>query len=122
MRQAQDLVWNAITESGKRRFDYTEFKNSLGDSGDDRTAEYILFQIIVGLAEELSSTEFASKIHGDLSLFGYSFSDDELELLLADKKEILKTEIYAAKGALSEFAAGADADGVLDQVRRLLLQ
>ena len=120
MRQAQDLVWNAITESGKRRFDYTGFKNSLGDSGDDRTAEYILFQIIVGLAEELSGEEFLSKMRSDLSLFGYSFSDDELELLLVNKKEILKTEICAAKKALSEFAAGTDAPTVLDQVRRLL--
>ena len=121
MRQAQDLVWNTITESGKRRFDYTGFKNSLGDSGDDRTAEYILFQIIVGLAEELSSEEFLSKIRGDLSLFGYSLSDDELDRLLSDKNEILKTEIRAAQKALSEFAAGTNADKVLDMVRQLLL-
>ena len=120
MRQAQDIAWNTITESGKRRFDYDGFKNSLGDSGDDRTAEYILFQIIVGLAEELSAEEFLSKIRGDLSLFGYSLSDAEWEQLLADKNEILKTEIHAAKEALSEFSKGTDAPTVLDQVRRLL--
>ena len=121
MRQAQDLVWNTITESGKRRFGYTRFKNSLGDSGDDRTAEYILFQIIVGLAEELSAEEFTSKIRGDLSLFGYSLSDDELEQLLTNKKEILKIEIRAAQKALSEFAAGTHADIVLTQTRNLFL-
>lgn len=121
MRQAQDLVWNAITESGKRRFDYAEFKHSLGDSGDDRTAEYILFQIIVGLAEKCSAEAFSSKIREDLLLFGYSISKEEVAQLLADKDVILTQEVRAAEMALSAFACGKDLDAVLDQVRILLL-
>ncbi|NOU36191.1 MAG: hypothetical protein HOO88_05435 [Kiritimatiellaceae bacterium] len=118
MRQAEDIVWSTITESAKRRFDYTGFKNHL--NGDERVAEYILFQIITGYAEELSLAEFLSKLREELRLFGYSFSSAELDEFLADKKEILNAEIIAAKEALSGFAQGKDAPGLLVQIQRLL--
>jgi len=121
MRQAEDMAWSAVTESAKRRFDFSEFKKSLGVSGDDHTAEYILFQLIVGFAEKLSGEELASKIRSDLLLFGYSVLDDVLERLLVDKKEILKEEIRAAEAALSGFFQGKDSDAVFAQVRSLLL-
>lgn len=121
MRQAEDIVWSTITESAKRRFDYAGFKNRLCASGDDRVAEYILFQIIVGYAEELVREEFLSKIQEDLQMFGYLFSVAELEEFLADKKEILNVEICAAKEALSGFAQGKDAPGMLLQIQRMLL-
>ncbi len=121
MRQAEDIVWSTITESAKRRFDYTGFKNRLSAAGDERVAEYILFQIIAGYAEELSREEHLSKIREDLRLFGYSFPADELEEFLADKKAILKAEILAAKEALSGFAQGKDAPGLLIQIQRMLL-
>jgi len=121
MRQAQDIVWNTITESAKRRFDYTGFRKSLSASGDDeRTAEYILFQIVVGYAEGLSAEEVLSKVSGDLLLFGCTLSAAELEVFLADKKEILNEEIRAAEEALVAFDQGTDADAVLAHVRRLL--
>lgn len=120
MRQAEDIVWSAITESAKRRFDYTGLKNHLSASGDERVAEYILFQIIVGYAEHLSRDELLLKVKGDLQLFGYSMSAKDLEEFLADKKEILNTEILAAKEALAGFAQGKDAPGLLVRIQRLL--
>ncbi|MBI9020956.1 MAG: hypothetical protein JEZ10_06860 [Verrucomicrobia bacterium] len=120
MRQAEDIVWSTITESAKRRFDYAGFKDRLSKSGDERVAEYILFQIITGYAEELSREEFVPKIAGDLQLFGYAFSAQELDGFLADKKEVLNKEICAAKEALSGFAQGEDASSLLIEIRRLL--
>ena len=120
MRQAEDIVWSIITENAKRRFDYDGFKNRLSGSGDERIAEYILFKIITGYAEELSLAEHSSKIREDMRLFGYSFSVEELEEFLADKKEILTAEILAAKEALFGFAQGKDAPGLLVQIQRLL--
>lgn len=121
MRQAEDIVWSTITESAKRRFDYDGFRNRLSASGDERVAEYILFQIITGYAEELSLEELLSKILEDMRLFGYSFSAAELEEFLADKKEILKAEILAAKEALFGFAQGKDAPSLLVQIQLLFL-
>ncbi|MFA6172366.1 MAG: hypothetical protein WC701_01650 [Kiritimatiellales bacterium] len=121
MRQAEDIVWSTITESAKRRFDYAGFKNRLSASGDERVAEYILFQIITGYAEELSRAEHLSKIQEELRLFGYSFPADELEEFMGDKKEILNAEIRAAQEALSGFSRGKDAPGLLVQIQRLLL-
>ncbi len=120
MRQAEDIVWNTITESAKRRFDSAGFKNRLSASGDERVAEYILFQIITGYAEELSHKEFLSKIQEELRLFGYSFSSKDLEEFLADKEETLSAEIRAAKEALSGFAQGQDASSLLVQIQCLL--
>ena len=120
MRQAEDLVWNAITQSARERFDYDEFKNKLSASGDERIADYILFQIIAGYAEELPRDEFLSKIRGDLQLFGYSVPEDELTQLLAGKQDLLLAEIGAAKEVLSGFANGVHADELLVDVRRSL--
>ena len=120
MRQAEDIVWGTITESGKHRFDYAGFKSSLGLSGDERTTEYILFQIIEGFAEKRSAEEVLSKIRGDLLLFGYSIAEDELDRLLAGKQEILKKEIRAAEEALAGFSQGKGAPAVLADIRQLL--
>jgi len=121
MRQAEDIVWNTITESAKRRFDYAGFKNRLSAAGDERVAEYTLFQIITGYAEELSREELLFKIQEELQLFSYSFSTEDLDEFLADKKEVLSAEIRAAKEALLGFAQGQEASSLLVQLRRLLL-
>lgn len=121
MRQAQDIVWNTITDSAKERFDYIGFRKSLSERGDDdRTAEYILFQIVVGCAEGLSEAEVLSKVRSDLLLFGCPVPDEQLGAFLADKRKILKAEIRAAEAALRGFDQGEDAGAVLVQVRRLL--
>jgi hypothetical protein len=120
MRQAEDLVWAAITESAKCRFDYDGFKNQLSASGDGRVAEYILFQIIEGLAEELSRAELLLKIRGDLELFGYPVPADELKGFLADKQDVLGAEVHAAREALSGFAQGQAAPDLLELVLEYL--
>ncbi|VGO21175.1 hypothetical protein [Pontiella sulfatireligans] len=120
MRQAEDRVWAAITESAKRKFDYDGFKNRLSESGDERVADFILFQIIEGLAENLSHEELLLKVRGDLELFGYPVPEDEVNGFLADKKEILSAEVHAAREVLSGFAQGRSASELLTQVRKLL--
>lgn len=120
MRQAEDIVWSAITESARRRMDFDGFKKSLGLSGDERTAEYILFQMIAGFAEKLPVEALGSKISDDLLLFGYCVSGDTLEKLLADQKELLNKEILAAEEALSGFLQGQGADSILVRISKFL--
>ncbi|MDF7824335.1 hypothetical protein P4B35_09955 [Pontiellaceae bacterium B12227] len=120
MRQAEDLVWAAITDSARCRFDYDEFRNRLSKSGDERVADFILFQIIEGLAENKSHEELLSTIRADLELFGYPASTDELAALLENKKEILSAEVHAAGVALAGFARGQSAPELLEQVHKLL--
>lgn len=120
MRQAEDIVWGAITESARRRIDPGEFKTRLSASADERVADFILFQIIEGFAEELPHAELLHKLRGDLELFGYPVSEGELNIVLADKKEILSTEIHTAREALSGFAKGQTAEELLTQVQKLL--
>lgn len=120
MRQAEDVVWAAITERARCRFDYADYKKRLSASGDERVADFILFQIIEGLAENLSQEELLLKISGDLKLFGYPISDNELNTILADKKEILSAEVHAAREALSSFAQDINAQEVLAQIHQLL--
>lgn len=120
MRQAEDVVWAAITESARSRFDYADFKKQLSTSGDERVADFILFQIIEGLAENLSHEELSLKISGDLELFGYPISEGGLNAILADKKAILSAEVDAARDALSGFADGKTSPDLLTQIHNLL--
>ncbi|WP_372845969.1 hypothetical protein [Pontiella sp.] len=120
MRQAEDLVWAAITDCAKQRFDYRGFKYWLSEKGDERVAEYILFQIIEGLAEELSLAELALKLRGDLDLFGYPVAEGELTAFLAGKPEALAAEVLAAREALAGFAQGRPAPELLERMLETL--
>jgi hypothetical protein len=97
-----------------------KLEKMLSKSGDERVADFILFQIIEGLAENRSHEELMLRIREDLELFGYSASADKLDAVLADKKEILSAEVHAAREVLSGFADGQRAPELLEQVHKLL--
>ena len=120
MRQAEDLVWNAIVESGKCRFDYVAFRAGLSPAGEERVADYILFQVIAGYAEERSLDALSLRIREDLDLFGFSFSEEELAHFLIGKGAVLHREIDVAKVALAELDKAAPSAELLVQVTQQL--
>jgi hypothetical protein len=120
MRQAEDIVWAAITASARRRFDYAEFKSRLNLLDDERMADFILFQMIEGFAEELKHEELLQQVLGDLERFGAAISMDNLSNALADTQAILTAEIQATRLALSGFSKGQTAPEILEQIRRQL--
>jgi len=120
MNQPKDLIWNAITESAKRRFNFDAFEKLFATFGNDHVAENVLFLVIAGLAAGDSPETIAAGINGHLILVGHTFSKDALLKFIADRRADLGIEIGAAETAMASFAMGFQPPGVLVQVRSML--
>ena len=120
MSQPKDIVWNEITDSAKKRFDYSEFQRTFADFDNDNIAENILFLTIAGHAAGDSSGDIAAEINQQLVLIGYSFADDDLPRFISDRQFDLFREIKAMETALALFEMGLQTPGILVQVRSLL--
>ena len=111
--QATDLIWDAIVDSAKTRFDYKSYANTFDMFENENVAENILFSIIVGYAEGLSDNEIKAKINRELLPFALSFEENDLDELLLDKRKIFAKEIHATTTAVSLLQQGADVTQVL---------
>ncbi|TAK97431.1 MAG: hypothetical protein EPO07_13325 [Verrucomicrobia bacterium] len=120
MQQPEDIVWDAITESAKTRFDYNEFEKAFGELNDPDVADNILLMTVAGYAAVHSSEEIAAEIKTQLLMIGFGFREGGPELFLVGKETQLKNEIRAAGIAMELFAQGAQQPGVLVQVRSIL--
>ena len=120
MNEPEDIVWNAITDSAKTRFDYPRFLSGFAGFGNDNIAENILFMTIAGHATGDSSDKIAAQINQHLALIGYSFPADDLMKFISDRQSDLFREIKATETALSLFDMGLQTPGILVQVRSLL--
>lgn len=120
MNQPKDIVWNAITDSAKTRFDYSEFERAFADFHNDNIAENILFLTIAGHAAEDSTEDIAAEINQQLVLIGYSFADDALTKFISDRQSDLFREIKAMETASALFEMGLQTPGILVQTRSLL--
>jgi hypothetical protein len=116
MNSPRDIVWNAITESAKSRFDYSAFAGSANDT----ISENILFIILEGHAAGDSVEAIAKRINGQLLLIGYNIPDAELLKYISDRKADCFREIKATETSMALFKMGLKTPGVLLQVRSVL--
>ena len=120
MTPTEDIVWDTITDSAKKRFDYNNFKKIFEDLNEENVAENILFLIILGYVDEKSNSEIIVDINNNLLLLGCSFTDNDLRGFLENKNVELKNEIRAADVALSLLSQGVGIPGILVQIRSIL--
>ena len=113
---SKDVVWNAINDSAKTRFDYKSFV----DSVTDIISENFLFMTIAGHAAGESAEIIAARISQQLLLLGCSSSEAELKQFIADRKTDCFREIKATETAMELFQMGLKTPGILAQVRSLL--
>jgi hypothetical protein len=120
MKQSEDIVWNTITESAKRRFDYDGFRQVFAEMDNENVAEKVLFLTIAGHAAGHSIEDIAADINQQFLLIGYSLVEDELKKFITDRRADLVREIKAAEQALAFFEMGLQTPGILVQVRSIL--
>lgn len=120
MKKPTDIIWDAITNSAKKRFDYDEFKAAFSELDNDNAPENILFKTIVGYVEGKSKEEIADEINNELLPLGCRFPDSDLQDFLSNKAIELGREIHATKIASTLLDQGMPIPGVLVQVKRIL--
>jgi hypothetical protein len=119
MKPPEDIVWDTITESAKKRFDYHSFRRKFADMHHDNVADNVLFMTIAGHAAGDSTDQIAADINQQFLLIGCSLEGD-FKQFVVDRRSDLFREIEAAKQALAFFDMGAQTPGILVQMRSIL--
>jgi hypothetical protein len=119
MSPSEDIVWNMITESAKKRFNYDSFRSTFSDLHNDKIAENVLFMTIAGHAAGDSAEQIAADINQHFLLLGLSLEGD-FKQFVADRRSDLFREIKAAEQALAFYEMGLKTPGILVQVRSIL--
>jgi len=115
----EDLIWNRITDSAKKKFDYKTFESEFNKI-DDNIAENIIFQIIVGFASDKTEEIIALELYNQMLMTGFVWQLDEIQKFIEDKKSLLKIEIYSAQLASSMLQDDNDPLSVLNGINQLL--
>ena len=119
MKASQDIVWDAITNSAKSKFDYSSFENQFKEVGEN-IADNILFKIIIGYASKKTSEILSEELIGDMMMLGYLWEINELKDFLRNKENLFKTEIFACQMAANLLEDGSDPIVVLNTINQFL--
>jgi len=120
MKNPEDIVWDTITDSAKKRFDYDGFAAGYSEFDDGTMAENTLFQTIIGLAQEKKIEDIANELSTQFLLIGLGADKKELIEFVTDRSRDSTLEIKAAYQALVFYDRGAKTPGILVQVRSIL--
>lgn len=120
MKNTEEVIWDTITNSAKKRFDYKSFEAVFREMGGNNLAENILFKVVVGFALGASREELASELRTDMLLLGCGFEEGWLERLLESKEEELRTEIHVTQFTREMLDQGSDPTTILVAVSKML--
>ncbi len=120
MKQSEDIVWDTITDSAKKRFAYDDFRQVFAEMHNDTVPENVLFMTIMGHAARDSTDEIAAGISQQFLLVAYSLDENYLKKFIEDRRVDLFREIKAAEQASALYEMGLQTPGILVQVRSIL--
>jgi hypothetical protein len=115
MKNFEDLIWDSITNSAKKKNDFASFKKDY-----PLDADMILFKIIVDFAIKKDLEIIANEIHAQLLMTGFMWKMEEIIDFLNGNKEFLKLEISVAKLASDMLQTGSDPVSVYKSMQLLL--
>lgn len=119
MTQDTDLVWNAITDSAKKKFDYKSFEEQFSEI-DENLADNILFKILIGFAGNKTSEIISHELFNEMMMIGFIWKLDDIKDFIKDKDKTFKLEVYLCQLANSLLEDGAAPVVVLNSINHLL--
>ncbi len=111
-------IWDYITNSAKRRFDYSTLEEQF--SFDSDWADIILWDVIVGFAGGKKKDIIALEIHTKLIGPQVNWEVKNILQFLDDKEKLFQLEILASRMATEMFYNGGKPAIILTEMTRLL--
>lgn len=112
----EEMLWDEITNSAKKKFDYKTFAQEIPES----LADNFLFQAILLIAGNRPVLQIASELQMNLILAGFHMELDDLITFINEKKSILDLEVFASQIAMDLLADGTPPEHVYANVCQLL--
>lgn len=119
MKNKEDIVWNAITDSAKSKFDYSSFEEQFKEIDED-LADNILFTIIIGLASKKTKELISHELFNQIMMMGLHWKLEDIKSFIADKDKLFSSEIFSSTIAYSLLEEGNDPYVVLNSINQLL--
>ena len=110
-----DKIWDTITDSAKRRFDYATLKEEFPFNPDN-----FLFAIIMGLAVGEAKNTIALKLMNHMMMTGYEIEKDEILKIIVDNEKAFGLEVLATRMADNMLQEGGDPVTIYATIAQLL--
>jgi hypothetical protein len=117
MKSFEDKIWDTITNSAKKRFDYSSFENDF-PTGD--IADSVLFKVIAGLAAKWPKDKIAVSLFNDFLILGLKTDKGEWAKFIDKNEGSFKLEILASQIAREMLDNGSDPIAVHGSICQLL--
>lgn len=115
MKQIEEKIWNTITDSAKRKFDYSSFKKDFPFDPDN-----VIFKVIVGLVNKKEKEELIAELHIEMLMTGFIWKKNDIEKFIDGKESLFKTEIFATQLAFDMLQKGNAPLIVLNSISQIL--
>lgn len=115
----EDLIFNRITESAKKRFDYKNFESDF-EGLPTYIPKNLIFGVIAGYANSDTKETIAAKLLNEILMMGFMLNKEEFIDFVDDKKKLFELEIYVLQLSASMLDNGDDPNDVLQSVNQLL--
>jgi hypothetical protein len=96
MKCIEEKLWDEITNSAKKKFDYKAFKKGIPAF----VADEFLFKVIMSLACNRPVNILASEIQCNMMVQGFHISLETITSFIIEKKAILGIEVLASQMAM----------------------
>lgn len=116
MKSMEEKLWDKITNSAKKKFDYKSFKKGIPAS----VADDFLFKVIMSLAGNRPINIIASEMQMYLMIDGFYMESEVITQFIEEKKNVLGVEIYASQLALDMLAQGIYPENVYLNICQIL--
>ena len=113
------IIWDVITDSAKKRFDYSEFENGF-EEAYSKFPHNIIRLIVIGFASGKSQNEIVAIQFGEMLNLGLKWDKEEITELVKDKDIIFEDEIKIARKTNEMLKRGIKPEVVLDALEELI--
>ncbi|MBI9066100.1 MAG: hypothetical protein JEZ09_02330 [Salinivirgaceae bacterium] len=119
MDNIENIIWDTITKSAKKRFDYSAFEKQL-DSPDEIIIDGIVFIIIDEFAKGESKKHVVTKVLQRALLKGLKWNEFDIIRFVNNTEHQFKVEIYTANVVYQMLKDHKDIKEVLTTVNKML--
>jgi hypothetical protein len=116
---SEDLIYNRITESAKKRFDYKNFESDF-EGLPKNIPENLIFGVIAGYANGDTKETIAAKLLNEILMMGFIINREEFIDFVDNKKKLFGLEIYVLQLSTSMLDNGDHPSDVLKSVNQFL--
>jgi hypothetical protein len=123
MKTSEEKIYDLITNSAKRRFDYSSFENKFTTLSEELkdAPDNIIWMIIEHLSRKIEKKIIGLELMNQLLILGIGWDEKGIHEFVSDKEDLFRHEISATRLATSLLNAGENPKIVFNKITQQLI-